>query len=439
MSHRWTAAALLVVCAAAAGVRAEVPAVREAVPFIEDDYARAVSEARSRGVPVFADVWTVWCHTCQSMRAFVFTDRALERQAGRFVWLSIDAEREPNASFLEKYPVQAFPTLLVIDPQAEQAVFRWAGGATLKQLEHLLDDGERAFRNRGAGAEEALAKADRLAARQRNAEAIAAYREALAKAPAGWPQRDRAVESLLGVLSMSGANADCVSTAQAELNAERGIHLALVVTAGLDCALSLEADKSAAVARFEAAARSVVGEPRIEMAADDRSGLYELWVHARSEAQDEPGAKQVAAEWLSFLEGEAARAPTPQARAVFDPHRLSAALAAGEPARAIEPLRQSERDFPQDYNPPARLSIAYREAGRIDDALAAADRALGLLAYGPRKLRLYTTKADALEMKGDTAAVRATLEEALRYARTLPRAQFPKGTVAGLEARLAKL
>ena len=80
------------------------------------------------------------------MRAFVFTDRALERHAGRFVWLSIDAEKEKNAGFLEKYPIVGFPTFLVIDPDKETAAFRQLGGFSAKDFPKVLDDGERALR-----------------------------------------------------------------------------------------------------------------------------------------------------------------------------------------------------------------------------------------------------------------------------------------------------
>lgn len=32
----------------------------EALPFIENDYPRALSEARAQGLPVFVDVWAPW-------------------------------------------------------------------------------------------------------------------------------------------------------------------------------------------------------------------------------------------------------------------------------------------------------------------------------------------------------------------------------------------
>jgi len=42
------------------GARADAPAAKLAVPFIEDDYARALSEARSKNVPIFVENWAPW-------------------------------------------------------------------------------------------------------------------------------------------------------------------------------------------------------------------------------------------------------------------------------------------------------------------------------------------------------------------------------------------
>lgn len=373
------------------------------------------------------------------MRAFVFTDRALERQAGRVVWLSIDGEKEQNAGFLEKYPIAGYPTLLVIDPEREEAALRWVGGATAPQIAKLLDDGERALGSGASGADAALAEADRLMGAGKNELAAKAYRATLDQAPASWPRRDRTVESLLTTLGLTDASDECVAVARAELPAERSYHYAAVAAAGLGCALALEGQaKAEAVVEFERAAESAVGRPPIEMPADDRSGIYGLLVETRKDAGDSAGARAVAQRWLAFLDGEAERASTAEGRAVFDPHRLSAAIAAGVPEHAIPVLVQSEKDFPRDYNPPARLAVALLESGRYDEALAAADRALDR-AFGPRKLRLYSTKADILLKRGDRAAAWATLEQALRHAKSLPKAQVAASTIASIEKRIAEM
>ena len=170
------------------------------------------------------------------------------------------------------------------------------------------------------------------------------------------------------------------------------------------------------------------------MPADDLSSLYQLLVESQRALAGDAAASKRAAEWLGWLERHAATASTPAARTVFDSHRLAAAIAAGDPERAVPALLQSELELPRDYNAPARLALAYKQAGRLDQALAAAYRALRLV-YGPRKLRIFSTKADILEAKGDRAALARLLKQASRYARSLPEAQRPARLVESLEQR----
>src|SRR5512142_637332 len=174
------------------------------------------------------------------MRAFVFTDAALTRQAGRFVWLSIDTENGKNAGFLKKFPVDVWPSMFVIDAGSETAAMRWVGGATTAQLLGILADGERAVRRTRGGFEEALARADRAYAQGKNAEAAKGYREAIAKAPRSWPRYGRTVESLLFALDQSHDPAGCVETARAAFPRLRHSGSAAnVAGSGLGCAVEL--------------------------------------------------------------------------------------------------------------------------------------------------------------------------------------------------------
>ncbi len=60
----------LLVVALAAAAPASRPATHPApsraaavpmvVPFIQDDYARALADARARGVPLFIEAWAPW-------------------------------------------------------------------------------------------------------------------------------------------------------------------------------------------------------------------------------------------------------------------------------------------------------------------------------------------------------------------------------------------
>jgi tetratricopeptide (TPR) repeat protein len=375
------------------------------------------------------------------VRATVLDNPALAKHAGRFVWLSIDTEDARNAAFVEHAEVEGYPSFLVVDPASEQVVLRWLGSLTVGQLEALLDDGERAARKSGGSeAEAALARADRLRGEGKSAEAATAYEEALGAAPPGWPRRDRAVESLIVALYAAGEAERCARVAMEEAPAlTPGPSAANAAAFGLGCALGAsetDAWREEALAALEPVAESLLTVETI--LADDRSGLWGMLVDVRSDRGDEAGAKRMAEAWIEYLEAEAGRASNPEERAAFDSHRVSAALALGDPARAIPPLEASERDLPDDYNPPARLALVYRELGRHDDALAAADRALAR-AYGPRKLRIYDLRADVLTRQGKREAAAATLDEALRYATELPESQRPDGLVSSLEERRAEL
>lgn len=375
------------------------------------------------------------------MRAFVFTDASLRRHAGQFVWLSVNTEKAGSAAFLRKYPVEAWPTFFVLDP-AGQVALRWVGGATVRQIERILDDGRRASGRSGRGAGELLARADRLYGENKNAEAARAYREALGRAPAGWPQYARAVESLMFVLQRAGDPKGCAETARgAYVRLRSAPSSANLAGTGLDCALSVDRqdpERSGLVAALASYAREVVAARRSDVAVDDISSVYLTLADERAAAEDAEGRRAIFRELLTYLEGEAARAKTPEARTVFDSHRLTACLQLGEPERAIPMLEASERDFPDDYNPPARLASAFKALKRWDDALAASDRALAR-AYGPRKVGMWVTRSDIYAGQGDAAAARGAIARAIAEAEGLPPGQRPDNQIAALKKRLVAM
>jgi tetratricopeptide (TPR) repeat protein len=325
------------------------------------------------------------------------------------------------------------------------------GGATAPQLARLLDDGRTAVAAgvtasgkglRETPADDALAHADDAYGRADYAAAAAAYQDALAKAPADWPRYGRAVESLLYALQQTDAYEQGVQLALgAYPRLPRTPSTANIAASGLDCALHLPREhprRAAYVAALERIARTVADDRGIPMAADDRSGVYIVLLSAREDARDSTGAHATAAAWSAFLDGEAARAKTPEARAVFDSHRLSAYIELGQPERAVPMLTAAERDLPGDYNPPARLAIAYKAMKRWSEALAASDRAMAK-AYGPRKLLFYQTRSDIYLGLADSTSARRTLREAVGFAEALPPGQRSESTIATLKKTLQAL
>jgi hypothetical protein len=349
------------------------------------------------------------------MRATVLRDPALVKMAGRFVWLEIDTEKEGNAAFLEKFPIEVWPTFLVIDPATEKPALKWLGTATAADLARLLADGERAVKGApGQGADALLAQADRENAAGHTAEAIQLWEKALARGGRTWPRRARTLESLVLGLDSSKQPLRCAEVATAEApGMARGQSFANVVSVGLSCALdSDEPWAKPAVAKLEPLAAEAVKLPGV--LADDRAGLHERLVQAREKAGDEKGATARAEAWWAFLVAERAAGKTAEARTMLDSWIVGAAMELHDPARAVPLLQASEEAAPKDYNPPYRLALLYLE------------------------MKL-AQRATILEAKGDAAGAQDALRAAIAYAATLPKAQQNPRLVERLEARLKKL
>ncbi len=393
------------------------------IEFVENDYGHALALARREKKPLFVDAWAPWCHTCLSMKSYVFDQPEVRAQAGSFVWLSMDTETAPGQEFVQKFPMRFWPTLWVLDARNETPELKWEAAATAPELARLLravaaegTDGKSGEEQPGAAgrAESARIRGERAVAKADLPLAIASYREALATSPPGWAERPQTVEALAGTLAAANDRTACLELADAEDDKlPPGTSKANVALAAFHCAEPLPATLPSRRIdqRFELLL-SIARDRRFPLLPDDRSDIYNnLIEHLQEHAPDGAAEKALAAgkartlarEWSVFVDAEASSARTPAARAVFDSHRLLAYIAMGEPGRAVPMLEQSERDFPDDYNPPARLAkadLAVATPASRQAALAAIDRALGLV-YGPRKLSLVIVKCDVLEALRD--------------------------------------
>ena len=408
--------------------------------FIEDDFPRALREARAKNRPLFIDAWAPWCHTCLSMRSYVFNDSSLRPLANDFVWLAIDTEKASNADFLAAYPLQVWPTLWVINAADGKPALKWLGSATPAELVSLLGDASAAIVQGDTGGEAgaALLRGNQAAARGEVDDAIREYGATLEIAPQDWSKRAHAVEALAQLLEGKKDYPACVALAKREISRlPAGTSLVNVALNGLSCASKspLDSGERAELPALALFVEKLATDRSLPVLADDRSGLFEALVDYYKELGRAMDTRVVALKWSEFLDGEAAHARTPAARSVFDAHRMLAYLEIGAPARALPMLAESEREFPKDYNPPARIAKIYLEMKRYDEALAAVDRALAN-GYGPRKLRLYSLKADVQRAKGDGTGIASTLREAIAFGKGLPREPHSDKLVAELESRL---
>src|SRR5438045_9111968 len=114
------------------------------IEFAEGECPKWLALARQQQKPVLGDTWASWCHTCLSMKRFVFPDPGLRPVKDAVVWLSIDGENPKNNAFLDRFPLDAWPTFLVIEPRSESVVGRWIGAASVNDFRTVVQHGARA-------------------------------------------------------------------------------------------------------------------------------------------------------------------------------------------------------------------------------------------------------------------------------------------------------
>jgi tetratricopeptide (TPR) repeat protein len=389
--------------------------------FSQNDVAQAMQRAKREGKAVFVDAWAPWCHTCLSMKHYVFVDPSLAPLSERMAFVAIDTDRPENVAFVEKYAIDVWPTFFVLDPEGGDVIGFWPGAASVREIRELATgalDVLDARRSAGKAADPVLAalvKARALHAERNYDQAARAYAAALKIAPPDWARRSEALFGWVGSLAKAGRGRECVEAGMKHLRDVRGAALpadfARVVfqcTDGIADAKKRRAAREAAVARL----RELVASPPAEASIDDRADALDILAGSLETLNDRAGAKQAHEQQVALLERAASEAATPQAASTYDYQRAMAYLALGRPEAAVKMLQEREKQLPDSYEPPARLASVLAEMGRTKDALAAIDRALPH-SYGPRKLRYLALKARIQTALGDRAGTIATLEQEL--------------------------
>src|SRR5438477_1645870 len=410
-------------------VAAAMAANASGIEFVEDDYPKALALARQQQKPVLVDTWASWCHTCLSMKRFVFPDPGLRPVKDAVVWLAIDSENPKNNAFLDRFPLDAWPTFLVIEPRGERVVGRWVGAASVNDFRAFVQEGARA-----AGSEKhdaataALHKGYEARAKGDFASAASDYRKALELTRKDDPARpERLVLLSMALLHAKTPEAarECVQLGLREMDHAGDTSVATDFLATADgCAQRLPADDpQVAKLREKSIARltRLIANADAPLSADDRSDAQSSLKDFLEAAGRHEEAVRVMRARAKLLEGAAASAPNPALGSTFDAHRTETYLYLGEAQKAEQLLSDREKQMPDDYNPPARLARVLFEQGKLPEAEAAVDRALAKMTRGQRRVGVLGLKARILEKRGKPTA--AVMQEQLEVFQELPKTQ----------------
>jgi thiol-disulfide isomerase/thioredoxin len=417
-----------------------VAAAHGPLTFIEDDHPKALAAARAEQKPLFIDFWATWCHSCLSMQRFVLSDAGMKSLADAVVWSSVETERETNKAAVEKYPVDAWPTFLIVDPDTGTVLGRFLGSGTVQDMRSFVQDGVRAYREKGRPADPAwAAQRDGDAARNRgDLQATAdAYGRSVQLSAADEPQRPERLNLYMSALLRLKDFRSCVRTGLAEAGHTPDSALGVDFQSfAFACARELAEDPDAIRMRLLAMARvqEIVANPDAPLAADDRSDALANLAEMLDVAGRHPDAVSTMEERARVLESAAAAAPDATMASTFDAHRVETYLYLNQARKAERLLARREKEMPRDYNPPARLARVLLEEKKLPQAEAAVDRALAKMDRGQRRVGILALKAKILKAQGKSAS--SVLREQLEVLRSLPKTQRKPTQEAELESQL---
>jgi thioredoxin-like negative regulator of GroEL len=421
----------------------------EVMPWIADDLASALACAKLRKVPVVLDLWAPWCHTCLSMQTTVFTDPSFKPDVARFVFASLDTDKEVNADAVAKYPLSAWPTFYVIGEdkstgQADAVLARFVGAASVAQFHAFLEAGVKAQQGGAAGADAHLLGAERAIAIKDLATAEQELTQALAQAPADWARRPDALTTLIHTKRKRGDIAGCLEVADKSMDDTGSAAAAtdFIVTA-MGCADALKDDAAAdrirklrerAVARLT----KLVADAGAPLSVDDRSDALANLREQLDTLGKHAEAKATAEQQRALLDDAAAKAPTAMAAMTYNWQRCDVYAYLGKPLDLVPALEKSAKDLPKEYDPRARLGWIYLKAGKLPEATKWTDEALRMV-YGPRKARVLAQRAEIAAAQHDVTAERKYRQDIVRLWQAMPAGQASPDALAQAEKAVAAL
>jgi thioredoxin 1 len=112
------------------------------INFIENDWELTLKKAQAEHKYIFVDAYAVWCGPCKLLKTTTFkNNQVADFYNKNFVNLSIDMEKGNGIKLADKWGVEAYPTLLILDANGNLVV----GNTGYVDAKDLLEFGKKAL------------------------------------------------------------------------------------------------------------------------------------------------------------------------------------------------------------------------------------------------------------------------------------------------------
>jgi len=335
------------------------------IPWIKDDPDAAFVQAKQKDQPVLIYFHTTWCSWCLEFERKVFSDESVTAEANAFVPLQVNGDRRGGQPLLQRYNVTTFPTILAVTAKNEVVgrLAMYVGpedflrflresvkpGESLGAIDKRIDEGDRSPELLMRSADRHYEAGDFEIAEKR-------YKEAITAAPAPAP---------VG--------------ADARLGAAR--------------VLAMRGDKAGALAQYREVLRSY----------PDSKRLSEAFVSALFILREDKKAEEIDALYKDY----GGRFPDdPAALNDYARHLLERGA---EPSLAVEKAARAVTLDPKSPDYEATRARALVAAGRPDEAMDAAMKALSMR---PTDKELWLLRMEVQDAQRAAAAARAAPSKA---------------------------
>ncbi len=86
------------------------------IQFLEPSWSKVLDEAKKQNKLIFLDAYTTWCGPCKMLKNKTFKDeKAGKFFNANFINVAFDMEKGDGLKLAEKYNVNSYPTLLILD------------------------------------------------------------------------------------------------------------------------------------------------------------------------------------------------------------------------------------------------------------------------------------------------------------------------------------